>query len=125
MGLMKVKQSDKITGLTYHDGASFLLNSLQPRVHNKKSVQLPYGFTTAIWQYDSGGSRNLERGVQQVGWHIHSARAPPKALRRDAKRRSVRAKRGNFLFYVFFLAIRKRSRSISAHSGHVPRRKED
>ena len=30
----------------------------------------------------------------------------------------------NFI-YVFFLAIRKRSRSISAHSGHVPRRKED
>ena len=29
------------------------------------------------------------------------------------------------IFYVFFLAIRKRSRSISAHSGHVPRRKED
>ena len=28
-------------------------------------------------------------------------------------------------FYVFFLAIRKRSRSSSAHSGHVPRRKED
>ena len=27
--------------------------------------------------------------------------------------------------YMFFLAIRKRSRSISAHSGHVPRRKED
>ena len=56
------------------------------------------------------------------GWHIHSA--PPKALRRAAKRRSVRAKRGN-LFDVFFLAIRKRSRSISAHSGHVPRHKED
>ena len=56
------------------------------------------------------------------GWHIHSA--PPEAVRRAWKRRSVRAKRGKF-FYVFFLAIRKRSRSISAHSGHVPRRKED
>ena len=29
------------------------------------------------------------------------------------------------VFYVFFLAIRKHSRSISVHSGHVPRRKED
>ena len=56
------------------------------------------------------------------GLHIHSA--PPSAVRRIAKWRSVRAKRGNF-FYVFFLVIRKRSRSISAHSGHVPRRKED
>ena len=49
------------------------------------------------------------------GWHIHSA--PPKVVHRAAKC-------GNF-FYEFFLAIRKRSRSISAHSGHVPRRKED
>ena len=56
------------------------------------------------------------------GWHIQSA--PPKAVRGAVKWRSVRAKRGKF-FYVFFLAIRKRSRSISAHSGHVPRRKED
>ena len=29
------------------------------------------------------------------------------------------------IFQVFFLAIRKRSRSISAHSGHIPRRKDD
>ena len=28
-------------------------------------------------------------------------------------------------FLRVLLAIRKRSRSISAHSGHVPRRKED
>ena len=34
-------------------------------------------------------------------------------------------RRAEIFFYVFFLAIRKRSRSISAHSGHVPRRKED
>ena len=58
------------------------------------------------------------------GWHIHCHSAPAKAVRRAAKRQSVRAKRGKF-FYVLFLAIRKRSRSISAHSGHVPRRKED
>ena len=48
----------------------------------------------------SGGSRNLERGVQQVGWHIHNA--PPKALRRAAKRRSVSAKRGKFFLRVLF-----------------------
>ena len=48
----------------------------------------------------SGGSRNVERGVQQVGWHVHSA--PPKALRRAAKRRSVRAKRGKIFLRVLF-----------------------
>ena len=42
--------------------------------------------------------------------------------RRAAKRRSVRAKCGKCFLRVL---IRKRSRSISAHSGHVPRRKED
>ena len=48
----------------------------------------------------SGGSRNFERGVQQVGRHIHSA--PPKAVGRAAKRRSVRAKRGKFFLRVLF-----------------------
>ena len=62
----------------------------------------------------SGGSRNVERGVRG---HIDSA--PPKAVRRAAKRRSVRAKRGKFFLRV---PIRKRSRSISAHSGHVPKK---
>ena len=61
----------------------------------------------------SGGSRNFERGVQQVSWHIHTIAHRLRA-----------AKRRNF-FYVFFLAIRKHSHSISAHSGHVPRCKED
>ena len=49
---------------------------------------------------DSGGSRNFERGVQQVGWHIHSA--PPKAVRRVAKWRSVRTKRGKKNLRVLF-----------------------
>ena len=35
------------------------------------------------------------------------------------------ARSAEIIFYMFFLAIRKCSRSISAHSGHVPRRKED
>ena len=65
----------------------------------------------------SGGSRNLERGVQQVGWYIDSA--PPKVVCRVAKRDQSARSAENFL-YVFFLAIRKRSRSISAHSGHIP-----
>ena len=46
-----------------------------------------------IMHSSSGGSRNFERGIR---WHIHSA--PPKAVRRAVKRRSVRAKRGNFFF---------------------------
>ena len=33
--------------------------------------------------HTSGGSRNFERGVQQVCWHIHSAL--PKAVHRAAK----------------------------------------
>ena len=37
--------------------------------------------------WSSGGSRNFERGVQQVGWHIHSAL--PKAVRRAAKRGKI------------------------------------
>ena len=45
----------------------------------------------------SGGSRNFERGVR---WHIHSG--PPKALRRAAKRRSVRAKHGKKNLRVLF-----------------------
>ena len=50
----------------------------------------------------SGGSRNFERGVQQVGWQWHIHSAPLKAVRRAAKRRSVRAKRGkNFLRLLF------------------------
>ena len=53
-----------------------------------------------ILNLPSGGSRNFERGVQQVGWHVHSA--PPKALRRAAKRRSVRAKRGKIFLRVLF-----------------------
>ena len=48
----------------------------------------------------SGGSRNFERGVQQVGCHIHSA--PPKAVRRAEKWRSVRAKRGKIFLRVLF-----------------------
>ena len=48
-------------------------------------------------------------------------------LRRCAEPRSgdQSARSAENFFYVFFLAIRKHSRSISAHSGHVPRRKED
>ena len=33
----------------------------------------------------SGGSRNFERGVQQVGWHVHIYSAPPSAVCRAAK----------------------------------------
>lgn len=55
---------------------------------------------------------DLEILIGGFGWYIHSA--PPKAVRRAAKRGKS--------FYVFFLAIRKRSRSISAHSGHVAKK---
>ena len=48
----------------------------------------------------SGGSRNLDRGVQQVGWHIHSA--PLKAVRRAAKWRSVHAECGKKNLRVLF-----------------------
>ena len=66
--------------------------------------------------HPSGGSRNFERGVQQVGWLIYSA--PPRSGDQSVWSAEI-------FFYMFFLAIRKRSRSISAHSGHVPRCKED
>ena len=74
----------------YYDQLVFVLNDHYNPTHRRWSGAPCF----------SGGSRNFERGVQQVGWHIHSA--PPKAGRRVAKWRSVRAKRGNFFRRVLF-----------------------
>ena len=72
--------------------------------------------------YLSGGSRNFERVVRLA--HTLSQRTAEGGAQSREAAISPREARKKF-FYVFFLAIRKRSRSISAHSGHVSRRKED
>ena len=58
---------------------------MQAEIDTDVAARFDNGFFAmeTVFSPTSGGSRNFERGVQQVGWYIDSA--PPKAVRRAAK----------------------------------------